>query len=319
MTIEQYGARPDFEDEFLEGLDDIKAEDMGAPPRLNIEHHEKVFEVSGSGEKFDTIDLIILGMVRQRTLWFPDIPDGESPPPMCKSTDFIHGFPEMSEELKSEYRFPWNASGLAPAALEDNGPGIKPSVKCEDCKLKEWGTDPKSSNRPWCGEEFTLPVLYNSDGDWKPALITLKRSSLKNAKSYMASFKASRTPLFAYQTTLSLTQNKRGTVRYCVPNFSKGPATEQDQWTYYLDTFKGVRDYLKAFPQVRDDDAGPGPGDSGGLAGAENTDDPWGSSEPEAQKAQPKKRPAAPKAEPKPEPEVVEADVVDDDDDEPPF
>ena len=318
MTVEQYGGAEFMDEDFLEGLEDIKAEDLGAPPRLTIEHHEKVFKVSDSGEEFDgEIDLIILGMVRQRTLWFPDIPEGDSPPPMCKSPDFVNGFPEMSEELKSEYRFPWQASGIPITALTDNGPGVKKSVACADCKLKEWGTDPKAANRPWCSEEFTLPVLYNSDGDWKPALLTLKRSALKNAKNYMASFKASRTPMFAFQTKVSLSQNKRGNVRYCTPNFAKGPATEQGDWTGYLDMFKGVRDYLKAFPQVRDDDAAE---QGGGLAGAEDTVDPWSTEE--APKEEPKsqpKAPAAPKAQPQSEP-VMDAEVVsDDDDDEPPF
>lgn len=323
MTIEQYGSNPSvFQDEdFLEGLDDIKPEDLGAPPRLTIEHHEKVFKVSGSGEEFDEANLIILGMVRQRSLWTPEIPEGESPPPMCKSPDFVNGFPEMSEELKAEYRFPWAASGVNKNLLADNGPGVKPSIPCADCKLKEWGTDPKA-NRPWCGEEFTLPVLYQTDGgDWLPALLTLKRSALKNAKTYMASFKASKTPLFAVQTKITLTQNKRGNVRYCTPNFSKGPATERDSWPEYFETFKGVRDYLKAFPQVRTDEEGAGSSDGGGLAGAENTVDPWSNDEDEAPapKAQAKRPPAAPKAQPKKEEPVVEATVVDDDDEEPPF
>lgn len=317
MTVEQYGGTEFMDEEFLEGLDDIKAEDLGAPPRLNIEHHEKVFKVSGSGEEFEEINLIILGMVRQRTLWSPDIPEGDQLPPMCKSPDYVNGFPELSEDIKPEYRFPWNASGLPLNVLQDNGPGIKQSVSCEDCKLKEWGSDPKS-NRPWCSEEFTLPVLYQTDGDWQPALLTLKRSSLKNAKNYMASFKASRTPLFAFETKLTLTQNKRGNVRYCVPNFNKGQQTDQGDWTGYLDMFKGVRDYLKAFPQVRSDDEGEGGG--GGLAGAENEASPWEDSVPSdtPPKAAKKQPPAAPKAKPKEEP-VVEATVADEDDDEPPF
>lgn len=326
MTVEQYGSNAPAlggDEDFLEGLDDFKPEDMGAPPRLNIEHNDKTFKVSSSGEEFETARLIILGMVRQRTLWHPDIPEGESPPPMCKSPDFEHGFPELSEDTKAEYRFPWRASGMSQDLLVDNGPDVKPNLSCSDCKLKEWGTDPKA-NRPWCTEEFTLPVLYESnDGEWQPALLTFKRSSLKAVKTYLASFKSSRTPLFAVVTTITLTQNKRGNVRYCTPNFSKAEATDRTMWQEYFDSFKGVRDYLKAFPQVRTDENNDS--DGGGLAGAEDTVDPWSTDEPPTKAAPKKSPPAAPKAQPKastatqaPPAEVIDVEV-DDDDDEPPF
>lgn len=292
--------------DFMEGLDDIKPEDMGAPPRITIEHHEAVFKVSGSGEEFSTANFIILGLVRQRTMWHPEIPDGESPPPMCKSPDFVNGFPELSEEVKADFRFPWDASGMKPNMLVDNGPGVKKSVACSDCRFKEWGTDPKS-DRPWCSEEFTLPVLYESaSGEWLPALLTLKRSALKPVKNYMASFKSSKTPMFAYVTRVTLTQNKRGNVRYCVPGFGKGEATERENWQEYFDSFKGVRDYLKAFPQERADEEGDGSA-GGGLAGAEDEASPWETSEPA--KSQPKSAPAG---------DVIDAETVDDDD-EPPF
>lgn len=301
--------------DFMEGLEDFKAEDMGAPPRLNIEHVDAKFKVSGSGEEFSEAEFIILGMVRQRTMWHPEIPEGESPPPMCKSPDFINGFPEMSEDVKSDFRFPWRASNMNPNMLVDNGEGVKQSVKCSDCKFKEWGTDPKS-DRPWCSEEFTLPILYRGDdGQWYPALWTLKRSALKPAKQYMASFKSSKTPLFAVITKVTLTQNKRGNVRYCTPNFSKVESTDRTEWPEYFDSFKGVRDYLKAFPTVQTEDGG---SDGGGLAGAEDTVDPWSSDPEPAKKAQAKRQPAAPKAEPKPAEDVIDAETVDDDD-EPPF
>lgn len=327
MTVEQYGAgglpAGMTDDDFMEGLEDLLPEDMGASPRMTVEHHDGVFKVSSTGEEFTTANFIILGLVRQRTMWHPDIPDGESPAPMCKSPDFENGFPEMSEEVKVDFRFPWTASGMEPNMLVDNGPGVKKSVSCSDCKLKEWGTDPKS-DRPWCSEEFTLPLLYQSeDGTWSPALLTLKRSALKTVKTYMASFKSSRTPMFAFITKATLSKNKRGNVRYCTPEFSKGEATDRGEWQGYFDSFKGVRDYLKAFPQDRADESS-GSDQAGGLAGAENDVDPWSDEGAQAAaKAAPKKTPpapATPKAEPKAAPveEVIEAEAVDDDD-EPPF
>lgn len=316
MTTDNVPATMMEEMDFMEGLEDFKAEDMGAPPRLNIEHIDARFKVSGSGEEFTEGEFIILGMVRQRTMWHPEIPEGESPPPMCKSPDFVNGFPEMSEEVKSDFRFPWQASGMNPNMLVDNGEGVKQSVKCSDCKFKEWGTDPKS-DRPWCSEEFTLPILYRGeDGEWYPALWTLKRSALKPVKQYMASFKSSKTPMFAVITKVTLTQNKRGNVRYCTPNFSKVEATDRGDWPEYFDSFKGVRDYLKAFPTIQSEDSG---SDGGGLAGAEETASPWETSEPApAKKSASKRQPAAPKAEPKPAEDVIDAETVDDDD-EPPF
>lgn len=314
------------------GLEDFDSTDVVAPPRLNIVHMDGQFEISTTKETFSEVDVIFLGMVKQRIMWHPEIPSGESPPPMCKSTDFQHGFPEMDEEVAADYRFPWEASNFSKDNLLTLEPGVKPALKCGECKFKEWGTDPKG-DRPWCSEDWVMPLLYkSSDGSWQPAIASFKRSAMKPAKQYVGAFATSRTPLWSVVTRLTLDVNKRGSVRYSVPKFQRVEQTDQGDWGEYLDQFRSVRDYLKAYPRIRTDEDEAAA--DGGAEGWEASESPWENNtqaeptpEPAAPKAEPKK--AAPKARPKPppkpeptpEPEIVDAQVVedDDDDDEPPF
>lgn len=314
------------------GLEDFDTTDVVAPPRINIVHADGQFEVSTTKETFSELDVIFLGLVKQRIMWHPDIPAGDAPPPMCKSTDFQHGFPEQDEEVAADYRFPWEASNLTKDNLILNiEPNAKPALKCSDCKFKEWGTDPKG-DRPWCSEDWVLPLLYRAtDGSWQPAIISFKRSSLKNAKQYMGAFATSRMPLWSTVTKLTLDLNKRGSVRYSTPKFQRTEQTDQSVWPEYLDQFRSVREYLRAYPKVRSDEEGEiGENVTEGFEASES---PWGDGVPDTGQAPaqqppqqekppaPKGRPKPPpKAEPKAEPEpVVDAEVVPDDDEDPPF
>lgn len=331
VTVESYAGGGDMAGYNSDiGLEDFDTTDVVAPPRINIVHADGQFEVNTTKETFTELDVIFLGLVKQRIMWHPDIPSGEAPPPMCKSTDFQHGFPEMDEEVAADYRFPWEASNFTKDNLVLNiEPNAKPALKCSDCKFKEWGTDPKG-DRPWCSEDWVLPLLYRAaDGSWQPAIVSFKRSSLKNAKQYMGAFATSRMPLWSVVTRLSLDLNKRGSVRYSTPKFQRTDQTDQENWPEYLEQFRSVREYLRAIPKVRSDDDTA----SGDVAeGFEASESPWGEGVPETEQSAPapKAEPqaAAPKGRPKPPPKpepkadaVVDAEVVsdEDDDEDPPF
>src|SRR5690606_15412571 len=147
---------------FETGLEDFGMEDA-VIPRLKIVHKEGVFEDSLSGEKFETISLVILGLVKQRILWHQTVDDGDMP--MCRSANHDTGFPNLSDDQPKEKRFPWEKSGFRPEDYQDEDGNFR--LPCSGCNLKEWKSHP-DGKRPYCSEQFTLPVLYsdNPDGDF---------------------------------------------------------------------------------------------------------------------------------------------------------
>ena len=88
------------------GLEDVDAGDITVP-RLKIVHAEGVFQDNLSNAKFAELNVILLGLVKQRLMWDVEVEDDAKP--LCKSADFDHGIPSDS--------FPWEASGLVKAAL----------------------------------------------------------------------------------------------------------------------------------------------------------------------------------------------------------
>lgn len=263
MTVDTTGAAggvvPYDEDDI--GLEDLGSADV-ALPRLNIVHKEALFKDNLSGNVYDKLDVILLGMVRQRIMWHPEVDDGDRP--MCKSPDFDHGFPNISEQQPVDKRFPWAASNFTPAQMlpvvegpskshaegfNSNGHGVLP---CASCVFSQWGKTPGGkSEPPPCSEQFTFPLLYTPDeGDsWLPAILTLQRTGIKPAKAYMSSFVQTRTPLFSVRTTLSLTLNKRGSVDYSVPVITKGVSTDRNEWHGYGEQMKSIRGWLRQAPR----------------------------------------------------------------------
>lgn len=209
------------------GLEDLSMSDV-ALPRINILGADGVFEHSLSREKFEKLDCVILGLVRQRILWPAEMGDEKSPP-LCRSLDFKTGTPSAD--------FPLSAAGIKTL------PAV---INCENCKLKEWDTHPQGK-RPWCGEQWHFSIMViDAEGNFSPAIWTVRSSGITPAKGYMSSFLTKRKPSFTHVTHVTLDQRKRGTVRYSVPVFSMGEKTDTELYPAFRDTYMASRSYLQS-------------------------------------------------------------------------
>ena len=84
------GNLPGVADGFSDGLGDLDFSDLQIP-RLKIAHIDAKFEDNLSGERYSEVDVIILGLVKQRVNFDPEVDEGDKP--LCKSPDNKHGFP----------------------------------------------------------------------------------------------------------------------------------------------------------------------------------------------------------------------------------
>lgn len=249
MTIQNVG---DFET----GLEDFDMEDA-VIPRLSIVHKEAEFRDSLSNEQFPKLRVIILGLVKQRVLWHQTVDDGDWP--MCRSVNHEIGFPNMSDDQPRDKRFPWDKSGFEakdfPADEEGNV-----RLPCSGCALKEWGSHP-DGKRPYCSEQFTLPVLYDprEDGNWVPAILTFQKTGLKPLKSYITSFARSRQAAFQAITEIELDLLKRGQTDYSVPRFKRVGDTDEENWPEYSVNYRTMREFLTAEPGSREESEGSSP------------------------------------------------------------
>jgi len=304
MTIQNVG---DYELET--GLEDFSMEDA-VIPRLSIVHKEGQFRDSLSNEQFSKLNVIILGLVKQRVLWHPDVDDDDWP--MCRSANHTTGFPNMNENQPKEKTFPWEKSGFDP---NDYPPGEDGLIRlpCSGCQLKEWKSHP-DGKRPYCTEQFTLPLLYDprDSGDWVPALITFQKTGLKPLKSYLTSFARSRQPAYTAITEIGLDMMRRGSTDYSVPNFKRIGDSEEPHWREYAVNYRTMRDFLVADPSSREEDEG----DDTPSAPAANVASPPPASEPAArEETVVVEEPVAP--EPTPTAPAAPAAAADDDDDLP--
>lgn len=222
-----------------EGLEDLDESDLTMPFIL-INHKEAKFKDSLSGKEFDTLEVVLLGLIKQRVLWEAEVEDNSKP--LCKSYDFSIGHPTIKD-------FPWKTAGFERPADDD----AAVTLPCENCKLQEWGTHPKR-DAPWCSAQHTFAMLLpTADGDWAPALFTLQRSALKPSRNYMTGFQRDNKALYVCKTKLSLEARKRGTNDFAVPRFVEGEATEEDQWPRFSSTYRRVRNFVQT-PRGREDD-----------------------------------------------------------------
>lgn len=295
MTVEQHvqsgGQLANPEDFGATGLEDFGVTDS-VIPRLQIVHKEGVFKDNLSNLTYHPLRLIILGLVKQRILWHPEV-DDKDPQPMCKSNDFQTGYPNL--ELTGKRAFPWDKSGYDPNSVPVVGEQ-KP-LPCANCQLKEWGSHPNGSN-PYCSEQWTLPVYFDASGDakedaWSPALLTLQKSSIKPLRAYLTPFSRTNKPAFTSVCEVTLKVNTRGQVDYSIPTFTPIGESDRSRWMEFSDQFQQMKGYLQQPPRSFDEDGG-----EPQMSSNQNTapqqqaqtysdpNDPWATSQP-AQQAPP--------------------------------
>lgn len=234
---------PDMDD----GLEDFGTTDM-VMPRLNIDHDEAVFVDTLTGEKFENLRVVLLGLVKQRILWGAEVDDGDKP--LCKAYTFDFGHPDTGN-------FPWKASGFDKSEF----PGEDVTLPCAECALKEWDSHP-TRKTPWCSEQYTLPLLMevpDRDGEGMrfaaPAILTLQRSGIKPARAYFSAFKRAGTPLFVNVTEMTLKPNRKGSVDFATPQFTRKEETERESWPDYSGHYTQIRGFLTSAPSRSDGDS----------------------------------------------------------------
>lgn len=293
MTVvpSEGGALPATVDEFDNvGLEDVGVADV-VIPRLQIVHTEAVFKNNLSGEEYQSLDVILLGLVKQRIMWDDEVDDGDKP--LCKSPDFEHGFPNVRDDVPKDKRFPWDTSNFAPDDFPaESGLNGLVTLPCANCVFKEW--DKNGWKNPPCNEQHTYPLLYTPDEgeSWIPALLTTAKTGIKPSRQYISSFAQSKTPMFTVRTTLTLTPQSRGTVKWAVPAFKRGDDTDRDRWTEYAQQFRSIREFIRSAPR-RQDEEGDEPAAESNNENTAPTPEPEKKAEPKAATPPPPAKPAA--------------------------
>lgn len=206
-----------------------------------------------AGIAVPSLDVIVLGAVKGRVLWPPEMSDGGNSIPYCKSLDGLVGLPDMGEPDSEPPRagyFPWKAVPPEFKAL------LTPenTVPCGECPLKEWGSHP-TQDKPWCAEQSTWVVKFGDGEADDGALLTFQRSSLKPAQNYIMGFRSPKPglPMFVVRTKITLTQQTRGTVVFAIPTFKRGEATVEANHNEWASQYIQVRNYLHTQREPREE------------------------------------------------------------------
>lgn len=207
------------------GLEDISPSEL-AVPRLQIVHKTAMFKDSLSNEEWSELNVIVLGVCKQRVLWDATLRDNAKP--MCKSLNGAQGNPAED--------FPWKESGFTKVEGEDV------VLDCAACHLAEWGSHPVRAKISWCTDQRVLVVLL----DGAPYLLSLQRSAMGAVNAFVTNFVKTKTPTFTKWTRMRLTPQKMGTVEYAVPVFVVGDDTDPDKHAEYGETYLGIRAFVQS-------------------------------------------------------------------------
>ena len=241
------------------GLEDFQVSRIQVP-RLTIDHKASppAFVDSLTGEVYSQqMRMIVLGMVSQRILWHVT-PGAKGELPLCKSTDYEHGFPTADENLPRDKSFPWEKSGFDPADYPaEQGLNGLVTLPCASCALAKWDSHPLGK-KPYCSEMYTFPVMYvplNADPDMLiPALWSVRSTGLKAANAYMTRYKTTNTPMFTVWTTVMLQQVTRSGNAFAVPQFVAGEPTDRDRYSEFVQIFRAIRETIRRAPSYGDQD-----------------------------------------------------------------
>lgn len=230
-----------------EGLEDFDTRDQ-VMPTWRINHHDAKFVDSLTNAEYDTLNVVLLGLIKGRVLWPAAVQaDGQGEMPLCRSYDFNTGHPVLTDsdgDPKPE-RFPWAASGFSQTGEP---------LPCSTCKLKDWGTHP-TRDAPWCSEVHTFGIVLpgTEEGVYIPSLLQIQRSSLKSSRTYCSSFAGRGEPLFTVWTTLTLDKRKMGNNPYCVVQFKELQKSNAEDHPYFSASYRGIREFLTTPRQVEDE------------------------------------------------------------------
>jgi hypothetical protein len=284
MTVAPYssGGVELSQDEILNtGLEDIDVTDLRVP-RISIDHKNNLFVNNLSKEKFETLTVIILGLVKQRILW--PVKQDEDSKPLCKSPDNRHGFPKTSEDLPKKDRFPFDKSNWTPSDLQvielapgedrefpdgwsSNGHG---TLACDSCNFAKWENDPDEPGKrvpPRCTLQHTYALKYmvtevneetgEDEYKWIPALFTIQRSALKSSNEYINYFGQAKVPFFTVHTFLTLQRASYLGNEYSIPKFEKSEATERSTWGEHAMDYRRIRNFVRSAPRAGDEEPTP--------------------------------------------------------------
>lgn len=323
MTVDTTGGsavEPWNSEEFGDvGLEDVGVGDV-VIPRLSIVHDEAVFKNNLTGETHDTLTVVLLGLVKQRIFWADDIDEGDKP--LCKSPDFAHGFPQMRTDIPADKQFPWAESNFDPANFPaEKGINGHVTLPCDSCVFAQWGKDSAGKNTPPpCNEQHTYPLLIvGEDGETQPALLTVQKTGIKPSRTYISGFASSKTPFFTQYTQLSLDLQKRGSVKFSVPQFRRAGGTDRAWWAEYADQFRSIRSFIREAPRPAEgtEDAEPAPSNNENTAPAAPPTPPKAPAAPPKAPTPPSPPKVAAPAAPAPAEAPAESASSDDDDDLP--
>lgn len=274
-------------EDFATGLEDFDASDLRMP-RLGIDHDKGCFVDSLSGAEFQQLEIVPLGMIKQRVLWKPEIEEKDAIP-LCKSPDSKTGYPTLMMRDPKD-NFPWGAVGLQVTDVKPNDEG-RITLPCDACRLKEWKSHP-DGKKTWCTEQHAVPLIYGEPGTtpYMTALFTTQRSSIRASQTFFASIVRRQLPAFAVRAYLTLNAQQRGKNTYYVPVFKECALTDQNDWPAYSEAYRSVRSFISQSPALKDAD---GNVIDPAAIGVENTingyatpvaqpqPDPWGQSQPQ--------------------------------------
>jgi hypothetical protein len=227
--------------DLMVGLEDFDENDI-VLPTIKIDHKTGNFVDGLTQEKMEVLDCVVLGLIKGRTMWSPEVKDDE--PPLCRSLNFSDGRPGE--------KFPWDKAGF-PKPGDTEGC----TVSCDACPLKEWGSHPKRDTVPWCSEQHTyvIGLAVNGGASYAPAIITFQGSGIKPSKAYLSGFVRAKSPTFVARTRIRLDQLKRGSVDYCVPVFEKGEPIDESFFGGFAAQFRSIRTFLHTPRAFKEEDA----------------------------------------------------------------
>lgn len=241
------------------GLEDLDASDLRLP-RLSIDHENGGYIDSLNPQNvMPEIQVIPLGLVKQRVMWPATMTDDNGDAnPMCKSTDYAVGYPNMTSTDRREL-FPWDAVGWNPNDFPKDDVN-RTVLPCNSCRLKEWGSHP-DGKKTWCTEQHAIVLLYAPVDptvhlQQEPsmlALFTAQRSSINASKGFFAGIVRQNKPAFAFRARWTLRKEQRGKNTYYVPLMAIIGATDPDRYSDYARPYIEVRTFITQPPRVRDD------------------------------------------------------------------